>query len=334
MNLPGRCSVLLAASLLCACSGQPTAPTPPRPPEPIPAPPTLTITCPESVTASALEETTVPVSFGQATAAGGLQPIEVSCTRQSGSMFAAGRTPVQCTATDAAGQSTSCVFNVTVNVLIPQLAKTKFLAFGDSLTAGEIAIPTTGIRGGNFRFIVEPTMAYPTKLKMALRARYTTQASAIDVINGGWPSEWAQDGAKRLEQVLPAIKPDVLIVMEGLNDIASTHERGVGPAANAIDRMAKEARGRGASVMIATVPPSRPPGTHAVADNLIQELNALIRGIAGGEGAVLVDFYAGMSKDVERYIGPDGLHPTEAGYERMAELVFLAIRANYEVRTR
>jgi lysophospholipase L1-like esterase len=248
-------------------------------------------------------------------------------------MFEGGLTEVQCTASDAAGQSSSCLFTVTVNLLVPRLAKTKFLAFGDSLTAGEIAVPTPGARGGNFRFIVDPVTAYPTKLAAALRARYPAQASAIDVVNGGWPGEWAQDGAKRLEQLLPAVRPDVLIVMEGLNDLASSLERGVGPAANAIDRMAKEARGRGASVMIATVPPSRPPGDHAVDDHLIQQLNALIRGVAAGEGAVLVDFYAGMNKDVARYIGADGLHPTEAGYERMAELVFLAIRATYELKT-
>jgi lysophospholipase L1-like esterase len=248
-------------------------------------------------------------------------------------MFVTGRTPVQCTATDAAGQSTSCVFNVTVNTLIPRLGKTKFLAFGDSLTAGEMGIPAGGVGGLTFQFIVDWALAYPTKLQAALRARYVNQATAIDVINSGWPGEWAQDGAKRLEQLLPVIRPEVLIIMEGLNDIASTLERGVSPAAIAVDRMAKEARGRGVSVLIATLPPSRPPGDHAVDDRLIQSLNSQLRGVAAGEGAVLVDFYAGMSKDLDRYIGPDGLHPTEAGYERMAELVLLAIRANYEVKT-
>jgi lysophospholipase L1-like esterase len=247
-------------------------------------------------------------------------------------MFGGGTTTVQCTVTDSAGQTTSCVFNVNVTVTMqaPRLTKTKFLAFGDSLTAGEMGFPTSG---GHFRFIVEPTTAYPTQLEGALRSRYTTQASAIDVINGGWSGEWAQDGAKRLEQVLPALRPDVLIVLEGINDLASMLDRGIGPAADGIDRMAKQARGRGASVMLATLPPPRPPGTHAVEDRLIRQLNALIRGIASGENAVLVDLYGGMSSDLNRYIGPDGLHPTDAGYQRIAELMLLAIRANFESRT-
>jgi lysophospholipase L1-like esterase len=43
-----------------------------------------------------------------------------------------------------------------------------------------------------------------------------------------------------------------------------------------------------------------------------------------------VDFYAGMLDEVQRYMGIDGLHPNEAGYQRMAELVFAAIQADLE----
>jgi lysophospholipase L1-like esterase len=47
---------------------------------------------------------------------------------------------------------------------------------------------------------------------------------------------------------------------------------------------------------------------------------------------VLVDIHAGLSEDPARYIGIDGLHPTEAGYRRMAELFFDAIRGDLETR--
>ena len=46
---------------------------------------------------------------------------------------------------------------------------------------------------------------------------------------------------------------------------------------------------------------------------------------------MLVDLYEGMITDIPRYIGVDGLHPTEAGYERMAELIFGAIRKEFEL---
>jgi lysophospholipase L1-like esterase len=330
MKLLLRTSLALLLAVVCGCSSTPTAPSRPQP-QPPPSPSAFAISCPTDVSASTPEGTQVAVSFNQATTSGGVAPVQVACTRQSGSMFAGGTTPVQCTATDATGQSTSCVFNVTVTVTVPPLTRTRFLAFGDSLTAGEVGIPISISEGRtNFRFIVDLAAAYPSKLRNALRGRYTSQAAAIDVVNGGLPGEWAQDGAKRLEQVLPTTRPEVVIILEGINDIASLLNRGVTSASTAIERMSREARNRGSNVILATLPPCRPPGDHAVSDTLIRDLNSRIRMIAAGENAVLVDLYAGMSTDVNRYIGADGLHPTAAGYERMAELLSIAIRANFE----
>lgn len=211
---------------------------------------------------------------------------------------------------------------------MPRLTRTKYLAFGDSLTMGEVTVPN----GRNYRFLVEPTLAYPTKLADLLKRRYSNQIAAIQVINAGWSGEWAQDGAKRLPQVLSSSAPEVLILLEGVNDIASTLQSGVQAAAVALNEMAKEGRGRGARVMIATLPPSRPDGDHAIATPLLLQFNALIRNIAAGEGAVLVDLYGGLSNDVHRYIGHDGLHPSPDGYTRMAELFAAAIAANFETR--
>jgi lysophospholipase L1-like esterase len=40
--------------------------------------------------------------------------------------------------------------------------------------------------------------------------------------------------------------------------------------------------------------------------------------------------YAALATDLTRYIGVDGLHPTEAGYQRMADEFFVRIRATLE----
>jgi lysophospholipase L1-like esterase len=63
---------------------------------------------------------------------------------------------------------------------------------------------------------------------------------------------------------------------------------------------------------------------------LIQSLNSTIRTTARGENAVLVDVFGALSDDVTKYIGADGLHPTEAGYLKIAETFFAAIRADLE----
>ena len=274
----------------------------------------------------------VPVTFGAPTPSGGRAPVEVSCARQSGSLFGVGSTSVQCTATDAAAQSSACLFNVTVIVPIPQLTRTKFLAFGDSLTAGEVSIPASGSGGSNFKFIVIPSESYPSHLTTLLKARYTTQTSSIEVRNFGLPGEWAQDGMRRLPGVLANNRPEVVMLFEGYNDVASQLTGGIGAAINALDVMAKEARNRGARVMIATLPPPGLTGTHVVASQLVTDFNARVRILAAGEGAVLVDLYPALLVDLRRYIGIDGLHPTEEGYLRIAEVFRDAIRAQLEVR--
>jgi lysophospholipase L1-like esterase len=201
------------------------------------------------------------------------------------------------------------------------------------MTAGEVTAATGFAEDEtNFRLAIDPNSAYPTKLAAALRALYTAQAGSINVANAGRSGEFASDGAKRIAQVLSVIDPEVLILLEGSNDLSGLGDRGVDSAASGIDQMAREGRSRGVSLIIATLPPPRPQGSRALPDARVRSLNNRIRAIAAGEGAVLVDLYAGLSVDVSRYIGSDGLHPTVAGYERIAELMLQAIRSSFEIR--
>src|SRR5690606_3128096 len=52
---------------------------------------------------------------------------------------------------------------------------------------------------------------------------------------------------------------------------------------------------------------------------------------AGIERALLVDAYAAFAPERATLIGEDGLHPTPAGYTRLAELFRDAIQANFEL---
>ena len=69
------------------------------------------------------------------------------------------------------------------------------LAFGDSLTAG------VGVTKDN---------SYPSAL---------AELSGLTVINSGVSGETTAEGLKRLQEVLDNIKPDLLILLEGGNDI-------------------------------------------------------------------------------------------------------------------
>ena len=195
-------------------------------------------------------------------------------------------------------------------------------------------MPTNAAREGepNYRLVIVPSAAYPTLLASMLRARYLSQAAVIEVINSGLPGEWAEDGMLRLPGVLSTNRPEAVLLLEGINDLSAGGSNGVTTGSRAIDTMAQTVRGRGARLFLATLPPSRPGGLRSVPTPLILSFNSRVRATAAGEGAVLVDVYPEFINDVERYVGIDGAHLTEAGYQKLAELFFNAIRNDLEVR--
>jgi len=246
-------------------------------------------------------------------------PVAVTCTVAQDAKLPLGPTQVTCTATDARQRTASCGFTVTV-LPPPWLASTRFLAFGDSITEGVVSAPVT--------LALLPTPAsYPTKLEILLRARYTAQQPAVT--NAGIAGELATDGARRLPSVVRAVQPEAVLLMEGTNDLSLWREGGISRAADALEDMVNAARARGARVFLATLPPQREGGKGGGVE-LVRELNKAIRAVAAEEGAVLVDVYAALVTDLDRYIGADGLHPTEAGYERIAETFLAAIRTEME----
>ena len=73
----------------------------------------------------------------------------------------------------------------------------------------------------------------------------------------------------------------------------------------------------------------------AVAYGGRHELRDAVRSLLAAraaEGATLVNLYAPLSADVKRYIGADGLHPTEAGFALMAQTFYAAIRQTFETK--
>ena len=98
----------------------------------------------------------------------------------------------------------------------PRLSRTRFLAFGDSFTAGEVTNPSTNTQVIG-KFVLVPSASYPSVLQSRLQATYTNQVPAISVTNAGEPSERILDGAQRFPGVFDATRPEVLLIMEGAN---------------------------------------------------------------------------------------------------------------------
>lgn len=247
-------------------------------------------------------------------------------------MFAIGQTSVECSAKDALEQTASCAFPVTVT-RIPSISKTRFLAFGDSITLGEVSFPvsSSGGLGTSFKLIQVPSAAYPTVLGKQLIARYTSQEDSISVANYGLGGEKAVNARDRFIAALGTARPDVVLLMEGSNDIALGEDGAASSAAREIGIMVGEARRRGMFVFLATTAPGRPGGSKTISPILLTDYNNRMRSVAGSTGATLLDINAALATDVTRYIGVDGLHPNEAGYAKIAETFYNAIRSQFEL---
>ena len=212
------------------------------------------------------------------------------------------------------------------------LTATRFLAFGDSMTHGEV----TGATGGRdiLPMNVVPAASFPSQLQSRLQSRYQAQAGAIAVTNAGRSGEKVVDRASlaRLAELLANSQTQALLLLHGSNDLLDFGAGGVGPAGSAMNQLAREGRQRGARVFIALLPPPIAGRQRSVDDSVVRAFNGELRAIAAGEGAVVVDLYTSLSADVSRFIGPDGHHPTEAGYQRIADTFQDRIAAELERR--
>jgi lysophospholipase L1-like esterase len=319
---------ILLVALLPGCNkaAPPTAPTPT--PTPTPAavvPPAPTVACPSPI-ASSTTATSTAITYTTPQAEGGQAPVEVACAPPSGSTFPIGSTDVRCTVSDSLNRSSSCTFPVTVS-RIATIRKVKFLAFGDSITVGVVSTVNPSPPPPYILRDV-PNESYPTVLRQLLAARYPTQT--ITVLNEGKGGEKAVDGVGRSFSVVNINRPDAVLIMDGYNDLG-LGEEGIEPAIAAIGDMAKDARFRGARVFIGTLTPPPLNVNRGISNTTITRFNARLKDLARGENAILVDVYQSFLPDPGLYNSDDGRHPNIAGYRKIAETFFAAIRAEFEV---
>ena len=204
----------------------------------------------------------------------------------------------------------------------PRLTKLHYLAFGDSLTEGVVST------AANWRFALTPGRAesYPFKLQQLLSARYTGQSPIV--LNGGRAGEQAADALPRLQSVLSEARDtEVVLLLEGINDLNAFGEDRIPAAVDAMKQLMREVKRRGMVPMVATMVPLNPAGRRAAAAGWVQSYNRDLVRTAQVEGVTVVDLYSQFDVALQ---GPDGLHPTEQGYQRMAEIFLAAITTAFE----
>jgi len=350
-------SLFLLATIAVGCD-DPVTPTP----DPYPNGPKISCpAAPPPVTSPSAQP--ISVQFGVATAAGGAPNVAVSCSPASGALFPVGSTTVTCTALDARQRADSCSFSVVVQPPAPIISITSFVAFGDSMTWGEDGDPLVPCGSNNnslnrtlglIRPMQQVGYPYPFTLSQTLAARYGAQSSIIGVANAGNPGESAAgnppgatlDRFKRVLSGGPAAIAGSnvnagpfrsVLLMEGANDIFYSNGSAqagavIQAAVGGLRSMLDEAKGRGLRPFLATIPPQVPGSDRSCGNREVSPLNDQIRLLAAQEGVPLVDVYAGLGAAYAQYIGPDGLHPNQAGYTKIAQIFFDVLKSTLEVQ--
>jgi lysophospholipase L1-like esterase len=128
----------------------------------------------------------------------------------------------------------------------------------------------------------------------------------------------------RLLVALNTYQPNVLLLLHGVNNVNAA-EDSLSSIVEAIEELIELAHGRGVHVILGNLPPQIPT-TKATGGARIGQFNSQLPAVAAEEGATLVDVFSNFSTSL---LMPDGLHLTEAGNQKLAELFYDAIKARY-----
>lgn len=292
-------------------------------PSPVIDPPT--IACPADVTQSEVPVPSREVTYPAPTTSGGAAPVNVTCNPASGSQFTLGSTTVACAARDAQSREAACSFKVTLNGFT--LAAKKFLAVGDSLTAGENGLPS----------IIDVPNAYPTRLAAQLTALYPGQD--VVVVNRGINGLRVEQLEEMLPGMVNAERPDAVLLMIGYNNLTTPCPPGqVNTVAcrEAIDftavytrdciRRIKESTVGVKYIFTSTLVPPGLTGPKRIDRDAIVETNRRVRMHVAAERATLVETHPLFQGHEAEFVSPDGLHLLPAGYQAVADAFFSAIR--------
>jgi len=161
---------------------------------------------------------------------------------------------------------------------------------------------------------------------------FPMQFAGKPYINRGIIGQTTPQMVLRFRQDVIALKPKVVVILAGINDIAGN----TGPSTlemieDNLASMTELAQTNGIRVVLSSVLPAadfpwRPgmdPAPKVIA------LNKWIKDYAARRGAVYLDYHSAMSDDkggMRAGLASDGVHPTEAGYQVMAPLVEAAIK--------
>jgi sialate O-acetylesterase len=177
---------------------------------------------------------------------------------------------------------------------------------------------------------------YPAVLQRLLEARFGVGATLVR--NFGYSGATASRGSNEPYwqtssfTAATRFEPHLVLVMLGTNDAQFANESArrtlARDLADLVEHFRGASEGSSAEVLLADPPPAFPtPFSQALTeidfDALRDDVRPTIRRVAAELGAPLVDFLTPLADAAANF--PDGLHPTPAVAERIAQIAFTAV---------
>lgn len=152
-------------------------------------------------------------------------------------------------------------------------------------------------------------------------------------VNRGISGQVTAQMLVRFRQDVIALKPKVVVILGGTNDIADNPDPScLGMIEDNLTSMAQLARANGIRVVMASITPVNDyAGINISSDRPTQKilaLNAWIKSYTRHEHMIYLDYYSAMldaNHALKKEYSQDGLHPNPAGYAVMAPLAKQAI---------
>jgi lysophospholipase L1-like esterase len=205
---------------------------------------------------------------------------------------------------------------------------TRFVAFGDSITWGAYS-------SFDPRFLFAAANGgYVERLTAGLNVHHAPQQFVV--FNEGVPGEWATDPktVTRLRNAIVARQAQAVLLLEGINDLNNSVP--ISTTITGLGQLVSAATSMGVPVVLATMyqtyASTGPDGVvRTNAASAVPGYNQQIRQLAAGRLNVHVLDLEPILRN-RSYVGNDGLHLTDAGFEVMASAFMSAIEVAFPVR--
>jgi lysophospholipase L1-like esterase len=151
-------------------------------------------------------------------------------------------------------------------------------------------------------------------------------------VNRGIAGQTTVQMLVRFRQDVIALKPAVVVILAGTNDIAgNTGAATQGMIEDNLHAMVELAKAHGIAVVLSSVlPVSEYPWRPGVQPaEKVRALNTALHAYAQQQSLVWLDYHAAMANaegGLDPALAKDGVHPTPAGYARMAPLAEASIQ--------